>query len=248
MAKPTVDFGYTQVLPAEKTERVGEVFRSVAQHYDLMNDLMSFGVHRYWKRAAIRQLQVYGGARVLDIAAGTGDLTLLLNQQWGKRIVQTMTDINQAMLSIGRDRLLDRGITHIPCVQADAEHLPFPTKSYDRVIIGFGLRNVTDKMAAMRDMYRVLKPGGLLLVLEFSKPVLPWLEKAYDQYSFSVLPWLGEHVLKDADSYRYLAESIRQHPDQDTLKNMMQDAGFEDCAYRNLTAGIVSLHWGRRYS
>lgn len=248
MAKTTVDFGYTQVSPAEKTERVGQVFHSVAKHYDLMNDLMSLGVHRYWKREAVRQLQVYAGAHVLDIAAGTGDLTLLLNQQWQKRITQTMTDINPSMLSLGRDRLLDRGIAYIPCVQADAEHLPFPSKSYDRVIIGFGLRNVTDKMAAMRDMYRVLKPGGMLLVLEFSRPVLPWLEKVYDQYSFSVLPWLGEHVLKDADSYRYLAESIRRHPDQDTLKSMMQDAGFDDCMYRNLSAGIVSLHWGRRYS
>ena len=225
-----------------------EVFRSVADKYDVMNDLMSLGLHRLWKIHAINLLQLRPGMHCLDLAAGTGDLSLKMARAVGPQGWVVMSDINEAMLTRGRDRLIDAGaIGNVDFVQINAERLPFPANSFDRVTIGFGLRNVTDKDQALREMYRVLKPGGMALVLEFSNLYVKPLRPLYDLYSFQVLPRLGKLVADDADSYRYLAESIRMHPDQATLKDMMSTAGFEDCDYLNINAGIVAIHRGRKY-
>jgi demethylmenaquinone methyltransferase/2-methoxy-6-polyprenyl-1,4-benzoquinol methylase len=240
----TVDFGYQKVSPEEKTARVRGVFDSVAGSYDLMNDLMSGGLHRLWKRFALLQTGLRPGQRALDVASGTGDLGAGLARQVGREGLAVLTDINREMLARGRDRLIDQGIAaQVAFVIANAECLPFPDRSFDCVTIGFGLRNVTDKAAALASMRRVLRPGGRLLVLEFSKP-RPEIRAAYDAYSFGVLPRLGGIVTGDAASYRYLAESIRVHPDQDTLAAMMRDAGFDECRWHNLAGGIVALHVG----
>ena len=221
------------------------VFASVAAKYDVMNDLMSLGVHRLWKRFALSLTGLKAGQQALDVAGGTGDLSIGMLKQVGKTGRVVLSDINANMLQVGRDRLLDLGLTgNIECLVADAEKLPFDDNSFDCVTIGFGLRNVTDKDAALRSMYRVLKPGGQLLVLEFSTPVAPGLKPLYDAYSFNVLPRLGEVIAKDAASYRYLAESIRMHPNQETLLGMLQAAGFAQARYHNLSGGIVALHRG----
>ncbi len=241
----TTDFGYQQIPIEEKAERVAEVFHSVAARYDIMNDLMSGGIHRLWKQFTIELSGVRNGHRVLDIAGGTGDLALKFARRVGKEGSVILADINASMLGVGRDRLTDRGVVdNVDFVQADAQHLPFADNSFDCITIAFGLRNVTDKSAALVSMLRVLKPGGRLLVLEFSKPVNPLLQKLYDTYSFQVLPRIGKLVTNDSDSYQYLAESIRMHPDQETLKTMMAAAGFERCTYHNLTGGIVAVHRG----
>jgi demethylmenaquinone methyltransferase/2-methoxy-6-polyprenyl-1,4-benzoquinol methylase len=242
----TTDFGYQQVPLDDKARRVGEVFSSVAGRYDLMNDLMSLGVHRLWKRFVIDLAGVRPGERVLDVAGGTGDLTAAFAKQAGPGGLAVLTDINGAMLGQGRARLLDRGVTGAPLAQADAQCLPFADQAFDCVAIGFGLRNVTDKDAALRSMLRVLKPGGRLLILEFSRPLNPAFARLYDEYSFRVLPWLGRTVANDEGAYRYLAESIRMHPDQQTLKGMMENAGFSRCQVYNLTGGIVAVHRGFR--
>ena len=240
----TVDFGYERVTPEEKTTRVRGVFDSVAGRYDLMNDLMSGGLHRLWKRFALSQTGLRPGQRALDVACGTGDLGAGLARQVGRDGLAVLTDINREMLARGRDRLIDKGIgAQVAFVIANAECLPFADRSFDCVTIGFGLRNVTDKAAALASMRRVLRPGGRLLVLEFSKP-RPEIRAAYDAYSFNVLPRLGGIVAGDAASYRYLAESIRMHPDQETLAAMIRDAGFDDCRWHNLAAGVVALHVG----
>ena len=244
----TTHFGFRDVPVAEKAGLVGQVFHSVASKYDLMNDLMSMGIHRAWKRFAIEQMQLRPGLQVLDVAGGTGDLTKRIAQRIGHIGKVILSDINSSMLEAGRDRLADEGIVgNVEIVQANAECLPFPDNSFDRIIIGFGLRNVTHKDEALASMYRVLKPGGQLLILEFSKPTLPGLGKIYDSYSFNILPVLGKVVAKDEASYRYLAESIRKHPDQETLKQMMADAGFERSHYFNLSGGIVALHKGYKF-
>ena len=246
MDKPdTTHFGFQQVPTGEKARRVAEVFDSVASRYDLMNDLMSLGVHRLWKRFAVERAGVRPGQRVLDLAGGSGDLAARFAQQVGETGEVVLADINASMLEQGRARLVDRGIVgNVRFVQANAERLPFPEHHFDCITIGFGLRNVTDKDAALRSMYRVLKPGGRALVLEFSKPVAPGLQPLYDLYSFKVLPLLGRLVANDESSYRYLAESIRMHPDQETLKGMMEQAGFARCEYFNLSGGIVAVHRG----
>jgi demethylmenaquinone methyltransferase/2-methoxy-6-polyprenyl-1,4-benzoquinol methylase len=244
----TTHFGYTDVAWDEKAQRVRGVFDSVASRYDLMNDLMSGGAHRLWKHFALSLTGLRSGGRALDVAGGTGDLSVGLARQVGPGGLVLLTDINAAMLARGRDRLIDAGLVgNVQCVQANAERLPFADGSFDCVTISFGLRNVTDKPAAIASMRRVLKAGGRLVILEFSKPVLPGLDRLYDIYSFSVLPVLGRIVAGDADSYRYLAESIRRHPDQKTLLGMMQTAGLEDCRYHNLSGGIVAVHVGQRY-
>lgn len=241
----TTDFGYQQIPIEEKAERVAEVFHSVAARYDIMNDLMSGGIHRLWKQFTIELSGVRNGHRVLDIAGGTGDLALKFARRVGKEGSVILADINASMLGVGRDRLTDRGVVdNVDFVQADAQHLPFADNSFDCITIAFGLRNVTDKNAALISMLRVLKPGGRLLVLEFSKPENPLLQKLYDTYSFQVLPRIGKLVTNDSDSYQYLAESIRMHPDQETLKTIMAAAGFERCTYHNLTGGIVAVHRG----
>ena len=238
-------FGYEKVKASEKAKRVASVFHSVANKYDLMNDLMSAGIHRLWKRFTIEASAVRPGYKVLDIAGGTGDLAAKFSQKVGSSGHVILADINASMLSVGRDKLIDKGLANnIDYVESDAQHLPFADNSFDIVSIAFGLRNVTDKDLALQSIFRVLKPGGRLLVLEFSKPKHELLEKAYDQYSFKLLPVMGKLVINDADSYRYLAESIRMHPDQETLKNMMEHAGFGNCEYFNLTGGIVALHKG----
>jgi demethylmenaquinone methyltransferase/2-methoxy-6-polyprenyl-1,4-benzoquinol methylase len=239
----TTHFGYRDVPESEKHHLVGDVFRSVASKYDVMNDLMSMGVHRLWKRFAIDQTSVRPGQRVLDLAGGTGDLAIAMSKRMKGEGELVLADINEAMLGVGRDRLLDKGIAgQVEFVQANAEELPFPDDHFDLVTMAFGLRNVTHKQRALESIFRVLKPGGRLLVLEFSKPVAPGLDKIYDTYSFSILPKLGKYVANDEDSYRYLAESIRKHPDQETLKEMMSRAGFGRVDYFNLTGGIVALH------
>ncbi|MDF2446310.1 MAG: ubiE [Moraxellaceae bacterium] len=241
----TTHFGYQTVRTTEKAKKVAEVFHSVAARYDMMNDLMSLGIHRLWKRYTIEMSGIRPGHKVLDIAGGTGDLAKAFSKRVGSEGKVILSDINASMLNVGRDRLIDTGLTgNLEFVQANAECLPFADNTFDLVTIAFGLRNVTDKDAALRSMLRVLKPGGRLLVLEFSKPVAEPLAKVYDAYSFSVLPALGQLVTQDASSYRYLAESIRMHPDQDTLKGMMDAAGFERTDYYNLTGGIVALHRG----
>ena len=246
----TTHFGYQQVPVGEKAKRVGEVFSSVAGNYDLMNDLMSLGIHRLWKRFAIDLADVRPGESVLDLAGGTGDLAAAFAKATGPEGRVVLADINNAMLVEGRDKLLDRGLMGDPLrfTQANAEALPFDDHSFDCITIAFGLRNVTDKEAALRSMRRVLKPGGPLLVLEFSKPTSAGLSRLYDQYSFKVLPMLGRYVAKDEAAYRYLAESIRMHPDQETLKGMMENAGLERCQVYNMTGGIVACHRGYRLS
>jgi demethylmenaquinone methyltransferase/2-methoxy-6-polyprenyl-1,4-benzoquinol methylase len=247
MEHETTDFGFTDVPLADKARRVRQVFDSVAPRYDVMNDLMSLGLHRVWKRFAVELIAARPGECILDLAGGTGDLTRLLAPRVGPQGRLLLADINGAMLARGRDRLLDAGIAgNIDYVQLDAERLPLASQSLDAVIIGFGLRNVTDKQAALGEMHRVLKPGGRALVLEFSQPVLAPLKPLYDAYSFQVLPRLGRLIAGDADSYRYLAESIRRHPDQDTLLGMLHLAGFGRCQYFNLTGGIVAVHRGYR--
>jgi len=238
----TTHFGFETVAETEKTERVTKVFTSVASKYDVMNDLMSAGLHRLWKRFAVQISGVRAGERVLDVAGGSGDLSSQFAKQVGNSGQVWLTDINKAMLRVGRDRLIDEGL-NTPVVQCDAEHLPFPSDYFNCVSIAFGLRNVTHKDVALREMQRVLKPGGRLLVLEFSKVWKP-LEPLYDAYSFKLLPKLGELIAKDADSYRYLAESIRMHPSQEELKRMMEEAGLSRVEYFNLNAGIVALHRG----
>jgi len=238
------DFGFTQVDEREKARRVRGVFDSVASRYDLMNDLMSAGLHRAWKAYTVMVANVRAGQRVLDIAGGTGDLALAFAKRVGPTGQVVHTDINETMLRTGRDRLIDAGVV-LPTVVCDAERLPFPDASFDRVSVAFGLRNMTHKGEALKEMARVLRPGGKLLVLEFSRVAQP-LRKAYDWYSFKVLPQLGKLVAKDADSYRYLAESIRMHPDQDTLKTMMKESGFGHVDYHNMTGGVVALHVGIR--
>lgn len=244
----TTHFGYETVTTEEKAGRVRAVFDSVASSYDIMNDLMSLGVHRVWKAFTLGRTGLRPGDTALDLAAGTGDLTIGLAKQVGPTGHVFHTDINAAMLLEGSDRLLDEGCSgNVSTLQVNAEHLPFADSSMNCVTIGFGLRNVTDKQAALNEMARVLKPGGRVMVLEFSKPVLKPLEAVYDTYSFKVLPALGKWVADDEDSYRYLAESIRMHPDQDTLKGMMEQAGLDDCTYHNLSGGIVALHIGHKY-
>ena len=242
-----VDFGYEQVAADEKAGRVRQVFDSVADNYDLMNDVMSGGMHRLWKRFTLSQAGLKPGQRALDVAGGTGDLAAGLARQVGPSGMVVLSDINWEMLSRGRDRLLDEGITgNVGFVQANAEKLPFADASFDCITIGFGLRNVTDKPAALASMRRILRPGGQLLVLEFSRPNAG-LKPFYDLYSFKVLPAMGRLIARDSDSYRYLAESIRMFPDQPTLAGMMRDAGFEDCRWHNLTGGIVAVHRGYAY-
>lgn len=244
----TTHFGYKTIEKDDKVSMVAGVFHSVAKQYDVMNDLMSFGIHRLWKRFTIDASGVRPGNKVLDLAGGTGDLTAKFSQLVGKDGKVILADINSSMLNVGRDKLRDRGLVqNIEYVQANAEYLPFEENTFDIVTIAFGLRNVTDKDKALRSIYSVLKPGGRLLVLEFSKPEHEILNKAYDFYSFNILPKMGELVAKDGDSYQYLAESIRMHPDQETLEDMMKNAGFEQTSYKNLTGGIVALHKGYKF-
>lgn len=235
-------FGFEKVDENDKAGRVAGVFTSVASKYDIMNDLMSGGLHRIWKRFAISVAGVRKGQRVLDVAGGSADLTRLFLKEVGETGQVVLTDINNAMLRVGRDRLLDDGMV-TPATQCDAEHLPFPDNYFDCVSIAFGLRNVTHKEAALREMWRVLKPGGRVIVLEFSKVAKP-LEKVYDLYSFKVLPRMGKLIANDADSYKYLAESIRMHPGQEELKKMMEEAGLERVEYFNMTGGVVAVHRG----
>ena len=238
-------FGFETVAEEEKAKKVAGVFSSVASKYDVMNDLMSAGLHRVWKAFTIAKSGVREGERVLDVAGGSGDLARAFAKRVGPGGQVILTDINAEMLTVGRDRLLDDGVV-VPAVRCDAEKLPFRSDWFDCVSVAFGLRNMTHKDAALAEMRRVLRPGGRLLVLEFSKVWKP-LEKPYDWYSFTVLPWLGKRIADDADSYRYLAESIRMHPGQEELRAMMERAGLEDVEYFNLTAGVVALHVGRKY-
>ncbi|WP_019592271.1 bifunctional demethylmenaquinone methyltransferase/2-methoxy-6-polyprenyl-1,4-benzoquinol methylase UbiE [Thioalkalivibrio sp. ALRh] len=239
-------FGYQSVPESEKASRVGEVFHSVASRYDVMNDLMSMGVHRIWKRYTLERTGVRPGMKILDLAGGTGDLAGAFAPRVGPKGQIVVCDINASMLEAGRDRMLDEGhVGNLDFVQADAEQLPYPDDYFDRVTIAFGLRNVTRKERALAEMRRVTKPGGRVLVLEFSQPMAP-LRPIYDIYSFKMLPLMGKLVANDADSYRYLAESIRMHPDQETLAGMMRDAGLERVEYDNLTGGIVALHRGTK--
>ncbi len=248
MDEATTDFGYKKVTLQEKTRLVDQVFSSVATNYDLMNDLMSLGIHRIWKKIAIQHCGLHTGQKVLDLAGGTGDLTRAFSKAIGASGQVILADINAAMLNAGKEKLLNCGVLgNVEFVQLNAESLPFPENHFDCIAIGFGLRNVTQKDLALQQMYRVLKPGGRLVILEFSKPVLPHLSNLYDVYSFNVLPVLGKFVAKDADSYRYLAESIRMHPDQETLKHMMESVGFESCSYLNLTGGICAIHKGFKF-
>ena len=245
MKDKTTHFGFEQVAYDDKVNKVAGVFHSVAGKYDVMNDLMSFGIHRVWKRYTIEMSGVRHGHHVLDLAGGTGDLAAKFARIVGQEGSVTVADINDSMLKVGRERLIDKGIAgNVQYVQANAECLPFPDNYFDAITIAFGLRNVTDKDAALRSMYRVLKPGAPLLILEFSKPESAVLSKIYDTYSFRLLPFMGKVIADDAESYRYLAESIRMHPDQETLKDMMSEAGFEKCEYFNLTGGVVALHRG----
>ena len=244
----TTHFGYQTVAADQKAGKVAGVFNSVADKYDVMNDLMSLGVHRLWKRFAISLANLRPGEQVLDLAGGTGDLTSRMLPWVGSGGRVVLSDINASMLGEGRKRLLDEGaFGTVAYAQLDAEQLPFPDNSFDAITIGFGLRNVTDQPRALAAMLRALKPGGRAIILEFSQPLAPGLKPVYDLYSFKVLPWLGQLVANDADSYRYLAESIRMHPDQETLLAMMQEAGFDRCQYFNLAGGIVAVHRGYKF-
>ncbi len=241
----TTHFGFQTVAEAEKARKVAEVFHSVASRYDVMNDLMSFGLHRLWKTFAVGEAGVRTGHRVLDVAGGTGDLARAFAKRVGPTGEVWLTDINASMLGVGRDRMVDDGRI-MPAVQCDAEKLPFPTDYFDVVTVAFGLRNMTHKDVALAEMLRVLRPGGRLLVLEFSKIAKP-LAPLYDLYSFKILPWLGQRVAGDAESYRYLAESIRMHPDQEALRQLMLGAGFGRVEVFNMTGGVVALHKGYKY-
>ena len=244
----TTHFGYKDVPVDQKQNLVAEVFQSVAGRYDLMNDAMSFGAHRLWKWFAIGQSGVKAGDKVLDLAAGSGDLSLEFAKKVGGSGHVTMTDINAAMLEVGRKKLTNKGIVgNIDYAIVNAEELPYPDQHFDCISISFGLRNVTNKEQALTEMARCLKPGGRMIVLEFSKPTIDWLEKLYDVYSFNVIPKLGKWLANDSESYQYLVESIRKHPDQDTLKEMMLDAGFDEVKYHNLTGGVVALHIGMKF-
>lgn len=244
----TTHFGFREVPIDEKSNLVAEVFRSVAPKYDLMNDLMSFGMHRLWKRFTINEAMLRPGQKILDVASGTGDLARACAKVVGKQGKVVLTDINEAMLATGRDRLIDAGfVSNVDFVLADAQSLPFVDDYFDCITIAFGLRNVTDKQAALNSLYRVLKPGGRLLILEFSHAQSPMLNELYHFYSFRVIPKMGELIAQDRDSYQYLVESIRMHPDQETLKKMMQSAQFEDVTFVNLSGGIVALHKGYKY-
>ncbi|MGE6109984.1 bifunctional demethylmenaquinone methyltransferase/2-methoxy-6-polyprenyl-1,4-benzoquinol methylase UbiE [Aeromonas sobria] len=250
MSEPTTTthFGFKTVAADEKETLVAGVFHSVAAKYDLMNDLMSFGIHRLWKRFTIDCSGVRRGQKVLDLAGGTGDLTAKFSRIVGETGQVVLADINDSMLKVGRDKLRNLGVANnVSFVQANAEALPFPDNHFDVITIGFGLRNVTDKQKALASMFRVLKPGGRLLVLEFSKPQSEVIAKFYDLYSFKLLPKMGEVVANDSESYKYLAESIRMHPDQETLKGMMLEAGFDQVDYYNLTQGVVALHRGYKF-
>ena len=241
----STDFGFKTVPKNEKADLVEGIFNSVADRYDLMNDLMSIGIHRIWKRFTIELSAVREGNSVLDIAGGTGDLAIKFSDIVGSNGTVVLADINESMLKVGRDKLLDkRWRPNINFVQTDAEKLPFPDATFECITIAFGLRNVTDKSAALKSMYRALKPGGRLLILEFSKPTNEVLARAYDAYSFHILPLMGKIVANDSDSYKYLAESIRMHPDQEALQALVEDAGFSDCDYYNMTGGIVAIHRG----
>ncbi|RCS58645.1 bifunctional demethylmenaquinone methyltransferase/2-methoxy-6-polyprenyl-1,4-benzoquinol methylase UbiE [Parvibium lacunae] len=244
MSESQTHFGFKTVSTEEKASKVAEVFHAVAQKYDVMNDVMSFGLHRLWKAFTVGRANLRPGMRVLDIAGGTGDLARAFSQQLKGRGEVWLTDINESMLRVGRDRLLDEGKLN-PVTRCDAENLPFPSAYFDRVSVAFGLRNMTHKDAALAEMYRVLKPGGKLLVLEFSQ-VWAALQKPYDAYSFKVLPWLGQKIAADSASYQYLAESIRMHPKQEELKKMMEQVGFSLVEYFNLSAGVVALHEGTK--
>ncbi len=247
-SKKKTHFGFQTVALEEKEKKVGEVFHSVAKNYDLMNDLMSLGIHRLWKQFSIGMSGVRAGQTVLDLAGGSGDLTRLLSQRVGEKGCVYLADINAAMLGVGRDRLTDLGLLdNIRFVQANAECLPFADDRFDCITMAFGLRNVTDKQTALESIYRVCKPGGKVMILEFSTPTIPVLKPLYDWYSFNLLPRLGQLFAGDAGSYQYLAESIRMHPPQDELKAMIEKAGFEDCYYHNLTGGIVALHIAHKY-
>ena len=236
-------FGFRDVDRNEKQGLVADVFHSVASKYDIMNDLMSMGIHRLWKRFTLDHSGVKPGDKVLDVAGGTGDLTIGFSKRVGQKGKVILSDINSSMLNEGRNRLINEGIVdNVDYVLANAEKLPFKDNRFDCISIGFGLRNVTDKDAALRSMFRILKPGGRLLILEFSKPLNPLFSKVYDFYSFNILPKVGQIVANDAQSYQYLAESIRMHPDQETLKSMVLDAGFDQCSYHNMTGGVVALH------
>jgi demethylmenaquinone methyltransferase/2-methoxy-6-polyprenyl-1,4-benzoquinol methylase len=245
---PKTHFGFQTVDVNLKEKKVGEVFQSVAKNYDLMNDLMSFGIHRLWKLFTINISATRKGQTVLDLAGGSGDLTRLLSQRVGETGAVYLADINEAMLSIGRSRLLDEGLfENIRFIQANAECLPFADNQFDCITMAFGLRNVTDKQKALSSMFRVCKPGGKLMVLEFSTPTIPLIKPLYDWYSFHLLPQMGSFFANDSASYQYLAESIRMHPPQNELKSMIEQAGFEDCRYHNLSAGIVALHIAYKY-
>lgn len=241
-------FGYKTIEKDQKEEMVASVFHSVAAKYDIMNDLMSFGIHRLWKRFTIDAAAVRPGNKVLDLAGGTGDLTKKFSEIVGSEGQVVLADINDSMIKVGREKLHNQGyVGNIEYVQANAEALPFADNTFDLVTIAFGLRNVTNKDKALASIFRVLKPGGRLLVLEFSKPQQEWLNKAYDFYSFNILPTMGQVIANDKDSYQYLSESIRMHPDQETLQGMMEDVGFEQVSYHNLTGGIVALHKGFKF-
>lgn len=245
MSEKTTHFGYETIDSKEKAGKVADVFHSVADNYDLMNDLMSAGIHRLWKHMTIEMSGIRRGHKVLDIAGGTGDLAAKFSKIVGSEGAVVLADINESMLKVGRDRLIDRGIIeNVMFSQADAQYLPFPDNTFDVITIAFGLRNVTDKDMALRSMLRVLKPGGKLLILEFSKPTSSLLSKIYDTYSFNVLPGLGKVFANDSGSYKYLAESIRMHPDQSSLLQMLNSAGFENTDFHNMTGGVVALHRG----
>lgn len=246
--KKTTHFGFQQVPAADKSRLVGEIFNSVAHKYDVMNDVMSLGLHRLWKRKVLQIARVRKSQHILDVASGTGDLALAFAKLVTEHGQLTVTDINENMLAIARNRLIDAGyLNNIHFTLADAQNLPFASNQFDLVTIAFGLRNVTDKTQALQSMYRVLKPGGKLIILEFSKPTLPLLNKIYDFYSFNIIPKLGAMIANDKASYQYLVESIRMHPDQDTLKAMMTAAQFADVTYENLQTGIVAMHIGYKY-
>ena len=248
MAEQKTHFGYRSVASAEKASLVAGVFESVASKYDIMNDLMSVGMHRYWKHVVMNLSPVRAGQTVLDLAGGTGDLTVPLASRVGTEGEVILADINPAMLKMARKKLIDKGIVDpVRYVQANAEALPFADHYFDSITIAFGLRNVTDTLAALREMRRVLKPGGQTLILEFSRPVYAWFNKLYQLYSFKVIPRLGHYIAHDRASYQYLVESIQKHPDQARLLNLMHEAGFEDCDYRNLSGGIVAIHRGYHY-
>ncbi len=244
----TTHFGFQTVPWEEKQTKVNAVFDSVATRYDVMNDLMSLGIHRLWKRLAVFFSSIRSGQCVLDLAGGSGDLTRLISPKLGSSGQLVLADINANMLTLARNRLLDQGLyQNITMIQTNAECLPFANNQFDCIVMGFGLRNVTDKMAALQSMYRVCKPGGKLLILEFSTPAWPALKPLYDAYSLHILPLLGRFIAQDSDSYHYLAESIRMHPDQDELKSMIEHAKFADCRYHNFTGGIVALHTAYKY-